>query len=601
MEVKLRDNQEEIINLIVESFKTNKVVVLNAPTGVGKSIINTVVTKKIGSGYTTTPLRTLVEQYRETILKFEESELGWVVMGRGGYPCPHLRKNEEIRFSRLSPEEQMSQEYKYKYRIENMTADGAPCTEDNPKYFVGEGNGTAGKKKQYVRECPFIASCPYIIDRTRAMESPNAISTMDYFMHGIYRQLKEGIFKNWGERNILVIDEAHFLSEKLVDFFSISISEKAFPGFNYKLLIENINNAKKSMQPTDKIASLVANEFRKLFDPYIEMQRQEMEYFETIFDEESSDIVEVDYKGKKIPIEDAIQKQRKFLYRLQFVRQSVRDDVEFVFYSDNDGLYLKPYTAQAFVKDLWNMFDYILLSSATFFDVPSYLSDLGLANEKWKLIDVPSPFNPENGPIMKASDLHLSKKNFDSTIDQVVQKIDEILDQHPNERGMIHCYSRAYKNAIWERTQRRERMVTHESNNRSEVLRNFTTDVPEGDNSVLLSMNMGEGVSLDDDLARFQIIVKAPFLPLGDPWIALHKERSPNWYRNQTIITLMQMAGRIVRSKEDFGFTYILDGNAWDLLEYNKNKLPSWFSEKMDAGKRLRKQRLQKEMDELLE
>ena len=63
----------------------------------------------------------------------------------------------------------------------------------------------------------------------------------------------------------------------------------------------------------------------------------------------------------------------------------------------------------------------------------------------------------------------------------------------------------------------------------------------------------------------------------------------------------MQMAGRIVRSKEDFGFTYILDANAWDLLEYNKNKLPSWFSEKMDAGKRLRKQRLQKEMDELLE
>ncbi len=600
MRVKLRDNQEEIIKEILEDFKTNKVVILNAPTGVGKSIINTMVTKKMGTGYTTTPLRTLVEQYRETILKFDESELGWVIMGRGAYPCPHLRKNEEMRFSRLSPEEQMVQEYKHKYRIENMTADGAPCTDDNPKYFVGEGKGTVGKKNQYVKECPFIVSCPYILDRTRAMESPNAISTFDYFMHGIYRQLEEGIFRNWGERNILVIDEAHFLSDKLVDFFSITISEKNFPGFDYKLLIDRINERKKALKSTDNFASTVADEFRKMLDPYIALQNEEMGYLETIFDEEATDNQEVEYKGKAIPIEDAIQKQRKFLYKLQFVKSSVRDDVEFVFYSDNDGLYLKPYTAQAFVKDLWNMFDCILLSSATFFDVPSYLSDLGLSNEKWKLIDVPSPFNPENGPIMKASDLHLSKKNFDSTIDQVVQKIDEILDQHPHERGMIHCYSRAYKNAIWERTRRKERMVTHESNNRSDVLKNFTTDVPKGDNSVLLSMNMGEGVSLDDDLARFQTIVKAPFLPLGDPWIALHKERSANWYRNQTIITLMQMAGRIVRSKEDYGTTYLIDGNSYDLLNYNRSKLPQWFLERMKSGEKLRREKIAKEMKELL-
>lgn len=69
MKVELRDNQPQIVNSIISSFKAgNKVVVLNAPTGVGKSIINMMVTKEIGSGYTTTPLRTLVEQYRDTVL-----------------------------------------------------------------------------------------------------------------------------------------------------------------------------------------------------------------------------------------------------------------------------------------------------------------------------------------------------------------------------------------------------------------------------------------------------------------------------------------------------------------------------------------------------
>jgi Rad3-related DNA helicase len=490
-----------------------------------------------------------------------------------------------------------------------MTADGAPCTEDNPKYYVGEGKGTKGKKMQYVTTCPMRNECPYYKDRDIAMISQNAVSTFDYFMYGIYSALKRSASSaddqfsgyeeatTWQIRDVLTIDEAHSLPNKLVDFFTITISERTLPGFPRDLLLKKIEEIKKNLKPGENFSVKVSDEFGVMLTEYMNLQDQEMAYLKNLA-EETDENVEVDYQGKQMPLEDAIRKHKKFLYKLNFVRSSVDSKVEFVYHSDDTGIYLKPYSAKAYMETLWRMFDHILLSSATFFDVETYLADLGLEKYSWKLIDVPSSFDSVNGPIMTASNLYLNRKNFDTTTPKVVEKVDEILNQHPNERGIVHCFSGAYRSAIMKASQNKERIMTHDSFNRTEVLKNFTSST-EG-NKVLVSVNMGEGVDLKDDLARFQIIVKAPFLPMGDPWIALHKERSERWYKAQTIIELMQMAGRVVRSKEDYGVTYIIDRNAWNLLEQNKKLLPSWFVQRMDAGEAVRKKKMDSQMDDIL-
>jgi Rad3-related DNA helicase len=441
------------------------------------------------------------------------------------------------------------------------------------------------------------------------MNEDNAIMTLDYFLHSPVKDIQryndrkeklemeiddeekvEAILNNWMgwyPRNILVIDEAHFLSSKLADFFSLSITDKGFPGFNYRKVIQAIEERKKTLTPADSFSRMVVEEFGKEFRSYCQLQDEEMRYLETILEDDSMTTEEYNYQGKDMPIEEAMQKHKKFLYKLGFVVTTIEPDVEFVYSHDDNGFYLKPYSAKDYVKPVWDQFDHIILSSATLFDVHSYLEDLGLDKYKWKQVDVSAPFNPENGPIFKESNLYLSMKNFDSTIDSVTKKVDEILDNHKHERGIIHCFSEKYRKSIYERTQNKDRMVLHDSFNRQEVLKNFTTNVPDGDNAVLLSVNMGEGVDLKDDIARFQIIVKCPYLPMGDPWIKLHMERSGRWYRNQAIIELMQMAGRIVRSKEDFGYTYIIDANAWNLLQNNRQELQehhSWFTSRMDAG-----------------
>lgn len=608
MKVELRDNQPEIVESIINAFRSGtKVVVLNAPTGVGKSIINMISAQSMGTAYTTTPLRTLVDQYKDTVLKFEEDELGWVVMGRGGYPCPHLIHNENVRFDRLPPEEK-NKEYVQKgheYRIRNLTADGAPCSDESSKYYVGEGHGEFGNKKQYVKQCPFRKQCPYYQDKDKAMVSQNAIATFDYFMYGIYSQLEKNIENSdgnsWEIRDTLVIDEAHNLPNKLVDFFTITVSERTLPGFNVQQLVKNIDELKKTMKPGEKFSVKVSEAFQSMLIDYMNLQEQEKLHLESMAEEsDENDLADVDYQGRRMPLEEAIQKHRKFMYKLKFIKTSINSDVEFVYNSDDSGIYLKPYSAKHYVKPLWEMFDHILLSSATFFDVESYLQDLGLSEYKWKLMDVPSSFDPEKGPIIREGNLYLSRKNFDSTIGKVVEKVDEILDRHKNERGMVHCFSSPYRKAIMEQSKNMERLVTHDSFNRNEVLREFTSNVDKNDNKVLVSVNMGEGVDLKDDLARFQIIVKAPLLPFGDPWIALHKERSERWYKSQTIMQIMQMAGRVVRSKDDYGITYIIDNNGWRLLEENRKYLPKWFIDRMDAGEIERKKQLDKELSDLM-
>ena len=76
MEIKLRPQQEYVLSRIEQCDK--KLIVVNAPTGVGKSIINLLAANNIfRTAYVTTPLRILVDQYRNDVeSKFAEHNLG---------------------------------------------------------------------------------------------------------------------------------------------------------------------------------------------------------------------------------------------------------------------------------------------------------------------------------------------------------------------------------------------------------------------------------------------------------------------------------------------------------------------------------------------
>jgi len=52
-----------------------------------------------------------------------------------------------------------------------------------------------------------------------------------------------------------------------------------------------------------------------------------------------------------------------------------------------------------------------------------------------------------------------------------------------------------------------------------------------------------------------------------------------NWYAHKTISTVVQMAGRGVRSETDYAITYILDRQFQRLYDENRRLFPAWFKE----------------------
>ena len=99
--------------------------------------------------------------------------------------------------------------------------------------------------------------------------------------------------------------------------------------------------------------------------------------------------------------------------------------------------------------------------------------------------------------------------------------------------------------------------------------------------TVIISPSLGFGTDLSDEFGRFSVIMKTPYLPLGDKRIKTIADRNPRWYQMKALITLVQMCGRTTRSVTDFSDTYILDGTAVDLIKRNIDKLPRFFRDRL--------------------
>jgi Rad3-related DNA helicase len=95
--------------------------------------------------------------------------------------------------------------------------------------------------------------------------------------------------------------------------------------------------------------------------------------------------------------------------------------------------------------------------------------------------------------------------------------------------------------------------------------------------TVLVSPSMTYGVDLKGDLGKFQILLKAPWLPTKEIRVEKLMKIDKHWYSNAMLKTLIQACGRGIRSEDDECITYILDGSIFDAVHRNKSKLPKFF------------------------
>ena len=115
---------------------------------------------------------------------------------------------------------------------------------------------------------------------------------------------------------------------------------------------------------------------------------------------------------------------------------------------------------------------------------------------------------------------------------------------------------------------------------RDEAVARFTDE-----GGVLVASSLERGVDLIGDLCRVIVVAKVPFPNMGDRRTSA-RMRLPggrSWYATQTARSLVQMTGRGVRSHDDWATTYIFDGQFPKFWKQWRQLLPKWWRDAVEV------------------
>jgi len=243
---------------------------------------------------------------------------------------------------------------------------------------------------------------------------------------------------------------------------------------------------------------------------------------------------------------------------------------------------ITPWKTTWFTKKILEKFNLCIFMSATI-NRTILSKETGIAENEFEFIDQPSEI-PEKNREIKFLNSYSYKNEYDWNV--VIDKIKEIFDKHSEQRGLILCTSYKQMNEI--KTGMKERLpddfmrLTFDEKGRK--FKDTISENNEKSNGVIISAKAGTGIDLKNDLSRFQIIIKAPYMSElqdeNDKRAAKIKEFDLERFFMKSLFRLVQFAGRSVRGITDYAETYVLDTAGPSMVKsgYSKREyVPSWF------------------------
>jgi Rad3-related DNA helicase len=403
------------------------------------------------------------------------------------------------------------------------------------------------------KACNF--GCIYRAEKQAFLDSRLSVTNFSYMLTDA----------NYGSkikpRQLLVIDEAHNVETELSKFIEITVSEK----FSKDVLHLNFPD----LQTHLKSYSWICESYWPKLDSHLKHMQKTLDQYQKL--KENLDQFASLSKQLKL-METHHQKIKQFI--------ELHDPNNWVFEmitSEQMGyrkFSFKPIDVSHFAEQyLFRLGHQVLFMSATLLSADKFAESLGVLDKKFSNICIPSPFPIENRPIVFAPMGKMAASNIDYTLPSMAKAIQSILDQHKNEKGIIHAHSYKISNYL-KKNVRSKRLLFTDSDNRDQILkRHLSGKTP----TVLVSPSMTEGVDLEGDASRFQIICKVPFPYLGDKLVSKRMHKWDWWYPFQTAKTIIQSVGRSIRSSDDKAVTYILDSDWERFYDKNKNLFPLDF------------------------
>lgn len=488
------------------------VVILDIPTGVGKSAINTTLGRRSDSAYITTP----------------ERKLRW----------------------QLSEDDVLRHHYEVLHAREDYT-----CAE----------TGDSCHKCEYYTnpelDCSDAASCTYESELSKAVSSPITTTTFA-------RLVIDGMMDqpSFGERELLVVDEGHKIEGQTASLFAgFTISPYTVPTMVYDAV-----------------------------DPDPSDPEVHHDVWELLMDVSSQCKDFVGQYGGSEGFKEDVQKSKNLVSKISYLVDEAKDgrtwvvnqrEVTHPATEENvPVLDLKPVRVDRFLqRHVWNFADKVVLSTATvpYSDDPErWCRRLGLDGNV-SVIRTTTPFERENRFVRTCHTVgKLSGGREYKVWDELMEKLDELADRHNGKKGIVHTssYNRAHR--IWDSSDEwdnlEDNVVYHDRGYEQETV---MKQWQGSDKDILVTPSMTEGVDLEGDSCRWQVLFKVPFPNISDARTdyLINEKNQWNWMYETTANSIVQAAGRAVRSKDDWAEFYVLDESFEDVR--SRVGFPDWFEE----------------------
>lgn len=280
------------------------------------------------------------------------------------------------------------------------------------------------------------------------------------------------------------------------------------------------------------------------------------------------------------------RKWERKVQQLSFVRDGVAAGGWVYDHSKPDWVTFKPVTVDAMAHDLlWRHSPRWLCMSATVISPEQMAAELGLADDEWAYVPVPSTFPAQRRPVRVVPKADLTWKTRDTEWPRAAAALQSIIDRHPGEAILAHTTSYWLNKLLYDDLSARGQrpvLTYHDAAGREQALAHFRS--LEG--AVLLAPSLERGVSLDDEQCRVVVVVKVPFPSTGDPQVSqrLHGTGRAGdlWYAVKTVRSLVQSTGRGMRHADDRCEIYILDKQFLRFYRRNGRLFPKWWKDALD-------------------
>ena len=494
-----RYNQESVLSQICTALNSGyKYIILEAPTGFGKSAVAIATAMTLGSSYTCTSTKDLQTQYcrdfpylsaakgknnftclvKEDFIKNNSYQCG-ICVSDNAKECYHTT----VEYGPCMTSESFKDSgCKYRsflkdYKIKNKgTKNEEVFIDEDSKNYYKNAYSQWLHTKNLKEKSPW-KPCEYFNQLNKALTSSHSIFNYSMFLALLPNK------KSIPERELLILDEGHLIETEIVKFRGLSISKRRWKRYihDFKIIdygydeignwinfLVELETKMLALTGNSSFAESLAVERKVKYNYWkekISSREDEKDYNGNSRNKivSASDLFDSDEEIAEKYVDESIAEKSEATLGDELAIDAIRDTERLTRTINNIlsnqrnwivseikkenyeavRVELKPLDVSRYCKALFEKCAKTLIMSATILDHKVFCRNIGLNPDKVKFIRIPSNFPLEHRPIIPLNVVYLNYTNLQSKEVKlaIAKAVDNLMTLHNNHKGIIHTTS----------------------------------------------------------------------------------------------------------------------------------------------------------------